>query len=216
VALDRQAIVDAAVALLDEDGLEGVTTRRLAARLGVQSPTLYWHVPNKAALITLIADAILTEPLASLTGPEPDEKWPGWLARVALVLRRALLAHRDGARVVSSAQLSTAMSALSERAMSTLVAEGIPLRRARVIVFALERFTLGHVLEEQAPRPDDVALESFDLEVFTAEHPTLVAGIAEYFRGDRTVDDLFQECLDVVVAGAAATAGPAAPRTVDG
>ena len=41
--------------LLDAEGLDGVTTRKLAARLGVQSPTLYWHLPNKAALVTAIA-----------------------------------------------------------------------------------------------------------------------------------------------------------------
>ena len=61
MALDRQRIVAEAVALLDAEGLDGVTTRKLAARLGVQSPTLYWHLPNKAALVTAIADAILDQ-----------------------------------------------------------------------------------------------------------------------------------------------------------
>jgi len=51
MTLDREQVVAEAVALLDADGLDGVTTRKLAARLGVQSPTLYWHVPNKAALV---------------------------------------------------------------------------------------------------------------------------------------------------------------------
>ena len=55
VALDRERIVAEAVALLDAEGLDGVTTRKLAARLGVQSPTLYWHLPNKAALVTALA-----------------------------------------------------------------------------------------------------------------------------------------------------------------
>jgi TetR/AcrR family tetracycline transcriptional repressor len=51
------------------------------------------------------------------------------------------------------------MAAFSELAMSTLVARGIPLRQARVIVLTVERFTVGHVLEEQAPRPDAEALK---------------------------------------------------------
>jgi TetR/AcrR family transcriptional regulator, tetracycline repressor protein len=206
MTLDREQVVSEAVALLDADGLDGVTTRKLATRLGVQSPTLYWHVPNKAALITAIADVILADLVQRMSPPTRDEAWPDWLTGLAQGLRRALLAHPDGARVISSAQLSAAMNAISELAMSALVAKGLPLRQARIITLAIERFTVGYVLEEQAPRPDETALKGFDLADFTAAHPTLIAGITDYFQGGRTPDDLFDECLDVVIAGAAATA----------
>src|SRR5262245_60673985 len=171
LALDRQRIVAEAVALLDAEGLDGVTTRRLAARLGVQSPTLYWHLPNKAALVTAIADAILDQQFADMSAPEPDQHWQDWLTGLAQRLRRALLAHPDGARVISTSQLSRTMAAISELAMSTLVARGIPLRQARVIVLTVERFTVGHVLEEQAPRPDADALKNFDMATFTQATP---------------------------------------------
>ncbi|BCJ77013.1 putative transcriptional regulator, TetR family (tetracyclin resistance) [Catellatospora sp. IY07-71] len=206
MALDRQRIVTEAVALLDAEGLDGVTTRRLAARLGVQSPTLYWHLPNKAALLTAIADAILDQEFGDMTPPQPDQPWQDWLSGLAERLRRALLAHKDGARVVSASQLSRNMAAVSELAMSTLVARGIPLRQARVIVLTVERFTVGHVLEEQAPRPDPDALEHFDLDTFTRQHPTVVAAVTEYFQPGRTVDDLFRDCLEVVIEGAAVKA----------
>jgi TetR/AcrR family tetracycline transcriptional repressor len=205
--LDRQRIVAEAVALLDAEGLDGVTTRKLAARLGVQSPTLYWHLPNKAALITAIADAILDQQFSDMSPPEPDQHWRDWLSGLAERLRRALLAHPDGARVISASQLSLQMAAISELAMNTLVARGIPLRQARVIVLTVERFTVGHVLEEQAPRPDADGLKNFDMATFAKEHPTVVAAVAEYFQPGRTVDDLFSECLDVVIHGAAAKAG---------
>lgn len=203
VALDREQIVTEALALLDAEGLDGVTLRRLAARLGVRQPTLYWHLPNKAALVTALAERILDAEFAELTPPAPAQPWRDWLTDLALRLRRALLAHPDGARVLSAAQLSVTMAALSELAMSTLVERGVELGRARVIVLTVERFTVGHVLEEQAPRPDG---DDFDLAAFTARHPTVTAAIADYFRPGRTVDDLFRDCLDVVVAGAAATA----------
>jgi TetR/AcrR family transcriptional regulator, tetracycline repressor protein len=206
LALDRQRIVAEAVALLDAEGLDGVTTRKLAARLGVQSPTLYWHLPNKAALVTAIADAILDQQFGDLSPPEPDQHWQDWLGGLAERLRRALLAHPDGARVISASQLSRTMAAISELAMSTLVARGIPLRQARVIVLTVERFTVGHVLEEQAPRPDAEGLKDFDMATFTEQHPTVVAAVAEYFRPGRTVDDLFRECLEVVIVGAAVKA----------
>jgi TetR/AcrR family tetracycline transcriptional repressor len=207
LTLDRQRIVAEAVALLDAEGLDGVTTRKLAARLGVQSPTLYWHLPNKAALVTAIADAILDQQFGDMSPPEPDRPWQDWLSDLAGRLRRALLAHPDGARVISASQLSRTMAAISELAMSTLVARGIPLRQARVIVLTVERFTVGHVLEEQAPRPDAESLKDFDMAAFAEQHPTVVAAIAEYFRPGRTVDDLFGDCLQVVIAGAAAKAG---------
>ncbi|WP_433047117.1 TetR/AcrR family transcriptional regulator C-terminal domain-containing protein [Dactylosporangium sp. CS-033363] len=206
MTLDRQRIVAEAVALLDAEGLDGVTTRKLAARLGVQSPTLYWHVPNKAALVTAIADAILDQEFVSMSPPPPDQPWPLWLSGLASRLRRALLAHPDGARVVSASQLSRTMAAISELGMSTLVARGVPLRQARVIVLTVERFTMGHVLEEQAARPDAADLQDFDVAAFSERHPTVVAAITEYFAPGRTVDDLFQECLDVVIAGAIASA----------
>ncbi|SFR74572.1 transcriptional regulator, TetR family [Agromyces sp. CF514] len=205
MALDRQQVVAEAVALLDAEGLDGVTTRKLAARLGVQSPTLYWHVPNKAALVTAIADAILADLVQRMSRPSPDESWQDWLADLASGLRRALLAHPDGARVLSSAQLSAAMNAISELAMSTLVAAGVPLRHARVVTLTIERFTVGYVLEEQAPRPDEAALAGWDLAEFTATHPTLIAGITDYFADGRSPDDLFDDCLRVVIAGAAAS-----------
>jgi TetR/AcrR family tetracycline transcriptional repressor len=196
VALDRKQIVDEAVALLDAEGLDGVTTRKLAARLGVQSPTLYWHVPNKAALVTAIAEAILP----TLDPPPAGVAWQQWLIGVAGRLRQALLAHPDGARVLSIAQESQKMAAISELAMSTLVDRGLPLRQARLIVLAVARFTVGYVLEEQAPRPQAADV---DVAAYARQYPTLIAGITEYFEPGRTVDDLFHDCLQIVVFGPA-------------
>jgi TetR/AcrR family transcriptional regulator, tetracycline repressor protein len=201
VTLDRRQIVTEAIALLDADGLDGVTLRRLARRLGVQAPTLYWHIPNKAALVTAIAEEMLDQQFADLAPPEPDQPWQEWLAGLAGRLRRALLAHPDGARVISTAQLSLRMAGISELAMSTLVARGLPLRRARLIVLAVERFTVGYVLEEQAPRPDQDALAGFDLAAFTDRYPTVIAGITEYFQPGRTADDLFGDCLWLIIPG---------------
>ena len=207
MSLDRQRIVAEAVALLDADGLDGVTLRKLATRLGVRQPTLYWHLPNKAALVTAIAEVLLEQEFPELVPPGPEVSWQDWLTGIAERLRRALLAHPDGARVISASQLSLKMAALSELAMSTLVARGVPLHQARVIVLTVERFTVGHVLEEQAPRPDPEAVNSFDMTTFAEQHPTVIAGITEYFRPGRTVDDLFRECLEVVIAGAIAKSG---------
>jgi AcrR family transcriptional regulator len=203
VALDRQRIVAEAVTLLDQDGLDGVTLRKLAQRLGVQAPTLYWHIPNKAALVTAIAEEILTEQFGHPEPPGPAVRWQDWLSDLAQRLRWALLAHRDGARVVSAAQSSVTMAGISELAMSTLVTCGLPLRRARLIVLTVERFTMGHVLEEQSARPDQDPPDGFDLVSYAERYPTVIAGVTEYFQPGRTVDDLFRDCLQLIIDPAA-------------
>lgn len=209
MALDKQRIVTEAVALLDAEGLDGVTTRKLAARLGVQSPTLYWHFPNKAALVTAIAEAILEQQFPELEPPAPEERWHEWLIGLAGRLRQALLAHPDGARIIAVSQLSLTMAAISELAMSTLVGRGITLRQARLIVLTVLRFTVGYVLEEQAGRPDADALDGFDMAAYAAAYPTVMAGVTEYFQPGRTVDDLFRDCLKQIIHGPAAQPGPA-------
>ena len=208
MALDKQRIVTEAVALLDAEGLDGVTTRKLAARLGVQSPTLYWHIPNKAALVTAIAEAILEQQFPEMEPPAPEERWQDWLIGLAGRLRRALLAHPDGARIIAASQLSLKMAAISELAMSTLVERGIPLRQARLIVLTVLRFTVGYVLEEQLGRPDADALDGFDMAAYAAAYPTVMAGVTEYFQSGRTVDDLFRDCLEQIIHGPAAQSGP--------
>jgi len=207
LALDKQRIVTEAVALLDAEGLDGVTTRKLAARLGVQSPTLYWHIPNKAALVTAIAEAILEQQFPEPAPPAPEEHWPDWLIGLAERLRRALLAHPDGARIIAASQLSLKMAAISELAMSTLVGRGIPLRQARLIVLTVLRFTVGYVLEEQAGRPDADALDGFDMAAYATAYPTVMAGVTEYFQAGHSVDDLFRDCLEQIIHGPAARPG---------
>lgn len=200
MALSKERIVVEAVALLDESGLDGVTLRKLAQRLGVQAPTLYWHLRNKAELVNALAEAILRPELAELKPPVEGESWRDWLLGAALRLRRAMLAHPDGARVVSAAHMSPTMNMLSEVVVKALATQGIPLRQARLRWLVVQKFTLGHVLDEQSPPPDEDSLKGFDMEAFTAGHPTIVAAITEYFQDGRTVDDLFRDSLEIILS----------------
>src|ERR1044071_590780 len=104
--LTRQTIIQTALRLLDQVGLEGLTVRRLAADLGVQSPALYWHLRSKQELLDAMADAITVA--AGMGPPHHGESWQHWLARPARASRRSLLAHRDGARIVANARMSPA------------------------------------------------------------------------------------------------------------
>jgi AcrR family transcriptional regulator len=83
--------------LLDEVGLDDLSMRRLAERLGVTAASLYWYVRDKSELLELVADAITAElPLPSSSLP-----WRAQLEATARALRQITRAHRDAARVLA-------------------------------------------------------------------------------------------------------------------
>jgi len=95
--IDRERIVCVALALLDEVGLDGLNMRRLADRLGITAPTLYWYLRDKEELLGLLADAISGE----VSTPDADMPWRARLEALLWEQRCVLLAHRDAARIVS-------------------------------------------------------------------------------------------------------------------
>src|SRR3569833_3623932 len=97
--------VRVALELLEEEGLDKLTVRRLATGLGVKAPALYWHFRSKRALLDHMTDAIVAPVVAGLPDGGP---WLKWLEDAGFALHKALLAHRDGARVALGADLITA------------------------------------------------------------------------------------------------------------
>ena len=80
-----KVIVERALDLLDEVGMDGLSTRRLAAELGVKGPSLYWHFKNMRELFNHMAEALRESAL-----PAPDafpHDWQAWLADGARGLR---------------------------------------------------------------------------------------------------------------------------------
>jgi TetR/AcrR family transcriptional regulator, tetracycline repressor protein len=196
VPLNRDRVLYEAMRLVDDDGLDALSLRTLAARLGVQAPTLYWHVKNKAALLDALADAIMDEAIAALPAPAPEGDGREWLLAALGQLRAAMLRHRDGARVVSGARYSMRRGDFSERAMATLVDHGVDLHHARLLVLAGERYTVGWVLEEQSPVPD---APSPDVDALRARFPVATRAIVEYFTPGRTADDLYRDIARLVL-----------------
>ncbi|HHK5808629.1 TPA: TetR family transcriptional regulator, partial [Serratia marcescens] len=94
--LTRETVLRGALALLDDIGIDALSTRRLAQHLGVQSPTLYWHFKNKAELLKAMAETIMLDHREEVPADIP---WHAWVTANAINFRRALLAYRDGARL---------------------------------------------------------------------------------------------------------------------
>ena len=146
----RGQIVAAALDLLDEAGLDGLTLRQLAGRLGIRAPTLYWHVRDKRELLDLLAAAILDEALAAWREPQPGQPWWEWLAARARVMRAALLAHRDSARIVAGNRPPESSLPGIERQLRALGGAGFTPRDGLLALLALNAYVIGDVIDQQA------------------------------------------------------------------
>src|SRR4051812_29045503 len=120
VPVTREAIVSAALELLAEGGLESVSFRRIATKLGVSAPTLYWHVDNKRQLMDLMAEALGRRNRPDAFSPEPGQPWWEWLRADARRMFAALTATRDAPRVAAGNRPSPESFAGIERVLGVL------------------------------------------------------------------------------------------------
>jgi TetR/AcrR family tetracycline transcriptional repressor len=151
VKLTAEVIARAALGLLNEVGLDGLTMRLVAKELGVQAPTLYWHLKNKQELLDAMADLIFAEAAAGLEAPARGVPWDDWAAERVGRLRDAMLRYRDGARVFAgSFNTHPAVLRTMELTLRTLVDAGFPLEAAARAFPALLHYTVGFTIEQQA------------------------------------------------------------------
>jgi len=172
-ALDRRTIVQAALNLLDEVGIEGLSTRRLAAELGVKGPSLYWHFKNKNELLAHMSGALFLEALPEPDFDSADFNLDTWLADGAHGLRRTALSRRDGALVMTRIPpvVTDEKRAFSEMSRCLHVRSGMPLKDCSVTLLSLGRYAMGWALYENAtprhnPEPDWDSDFQFGLETF--------------------------------------------------
>jgi len=141
---NRDDVARIALRILDDFGLPDLTMRRLAAALDVQPSALYWHYPNKQALLAELANRIVSPPSSG----RPDQ--PRGVRDEAAALRDSLLAYRDGAEVVSSTlALGLGPDAPGTRLAEAIVTDGFDELTARRAAQTLLHFVLGHVSHEQ-------------------------------------------------------------------
>ncbi|WP_039992987.1 TetR/AcrR family transcriptional regulator C-terminal domain-containing protein [Gordonia otitidis] len=147
--LTRADIVQAALDLLDEKGIDAVTVRAVATRLGVKAPALYWHVENKQTLLDEMGTEIQRRVINRLRD-QPMQAWPDSVAAYARVLRREYLAHRDGARTFSGTRLTDPdVLRAQEPWLEQIVDSGIALEKAVRAIEFVTAFVVGFVIEEQ-------------------------------------------------------------------
>lgn len=207
--LDNEVILEAALALLDEVGMDKLSTRLLAERLGVQQPALYWHFKNKRALLDAMNGEILRRAHERRL-PLPDESWDAFLRENARSFRRALLARRDGARLHAGSEPDPGDLEMVEAQLAAVVSRGMPATQAMALMIALGRYTVGCVLEEQAA-PPDAAQRQQTLDAAAASRPLLAEAFASYRKAGP--DAMFDIGVDLMLEGAKARLADAATAT---
>ena len=198
--VDRRRILDTALELLNEVGVDALSTRAIAQRLGVQQPALYWHFKNKQALLEAMNGEILARASDART-PRPDETWQDFLSRNARGFRQALLSYRDGARVHAGTEAAPDDLDHVEAQILHLTAAGFSPGQALQLFVAVSRFVVGCVLEEQAS-PITGSAQQARLDEAASAYPALAEAIAHYrVRGH---EGLFEQGLALIVRGAEA------------
>jgi AcrR family transcriptional regulator len=160
--LDRDGIVDAAFALLEEEGIKGLSLRKLAARLGVQAPAIYWYIPTKAGLLHLMAAQLTNNARDSCAG-EPD--WRRWLLAFGRAVRNAFLTHRDSSKLYAEAgPIPEDPGEIGDLIAAPLVALGLSREEALAYQGSVISLSLGWALFEQTPNMREFLSAMMDLE----------------------------------------------------
>jgi AcrR family transcriptional regulator len=196
--LRRADVLRAAVAIVDAEGWDALTMRRLAAELDVKAPSLYVHVRNKEDLRTGVLDAVLDE----IVLPPVTKRRRSSLVAGFAEYRRVLVLHPGAVAVVTErTQPSPAQVRLVARSIELLEGAGLSTAAAVSAHVTLVAYTLGFVLQEVARRPPSAPAPPAP-----EEAPAPIEGQEVFVRaitalGRTSVDQRFRAGLDLILDG---------------
>ncbi len=170
-SLSRTRILETALQIADESGLEALSMRRLGIELGVEAMSLYNHVPNKAALLDGMVETILDE----MPTPGPGGSSSERLAEIARALRRALQAHPGALPLFATRPAVTPASLRHvESALGLLRGMGFSPDQSVSALQVLVTFVVGHTLSQVgSARGDDRSSPRYE-ELSPAEFPHVI------------------------------------------
>lgn len=203
-ALSREAIVDAALRVLDRDGLEGLSMRRVADELDAGAASLYWHVASKDVLLTMVIDRVTGE----IELPEPDpEHWEQQLRALAHEARAVFRRHPGIAQAsMGRVPLGPNILRMIEWQLELFLAIGMPPAPAAWFGDLFALYLGAHGVEDAmgddgATEEMMAATQAYFAELPEAAFPRLTAMSAELMAGD--ADARFDFGLDVILRGVA-------------
>ncbi|BCK56162.1 TetR/AcrR family transcriptional regulator [Nocardia wallacei] len=201
--LDRDRIVRAAVSLLDEESVAGLTMRKLADRLGAPPMTLYSYVATKDDLLEYALDAVFAEMLDDV---EPGDDWRAALGAIGGRTFDALLRHHWAAALVGAAPpIGPAAVAQFGTILRVLIAAGFSGERLESATTCFYYYVLGAALAESsyAHNGSTAGASIAELSNLTAADGTDIAPTAQFLAGYANADarDRFERGLTAVLDG---------------
>jgi TetR/AcrR family transcriptional regulator, tetracycline repressor protein len=214
--INRDMVTRAGLKLLNQDGLEQLTLRRLGVELNVQAPTIYWHFKSKEELLDEMATTVLAEGAANLIPARKSSDWRVWASTFGGGLRKTLLAYHDGARMVAGTRLTnTEYLKTIERIGNQMLTAGFSVRAAVVLFSTIYNYTLSFVMEEQAvfPTPGERS-PRYSVE---GRNAGLDPAVFPFLRQTSTIlfdryDRRFREGLGLILQGAKPDRAPVRAR----
>jgi AcrR family transcriptional regulator len=204
--LTRERVVTEALAAIAKDGVQALTMRGLAGRLGVVPGAVYRHVANKQQLLDLLLDGVLAEIDFDL---DSSMGWTGQLKVLAHRLRQVLEAHPGVAGILKTRDpLGPHSLALAEAFLGPLQAAGFADRDAGLAFFLLVDYTIGFAVSSPSTSVNEqrvrdpatrTQLHQFFRSLPPDRFPALVA-LGEHVWVDNR-DERFTAGLDVLVDG---------------
>ena len=224
-ALSRPAIIEAALRIIDTEGLDAVSMRRIALELGTGAASLYAHVADKEELVDLVVDQIMAEMVQagaalararSESGLADERDWQEQVKDMARCSYQTLIAHGDVARAFSG-RIPFGPNGLIavEGQLALLRAAGLPDQMAAFAGDLLGQFITSHAIDEVSWRgrfPNGSEQEMFKhlgelrdyLTALPVERfPNMVAMAAQLLTGDSEGVSRFELGLDVLLRGLA-------------
>jgi AcrR family transcriptional regulator len=202
--LTPQRIVEAAVTLLDEHGVEGLTMRRLAELLTVTPTALYWHVKTKDDVLDLAVDRVFGDvPL-----PATTNDWQADIRTLTRAWRAAMLRHSWAPGLIGRPMLGPNVLARTEFLQSALVRGGGRGLHLAVATRTLANYVIGAALTEATWRrsadPQARAAARAHIAARASAYPNLNA--SGHLDDARWNDELlFEEGLDSILRATART-----------
>ncbi len=212
--LSRASIAAAALGIVDAEGLDAMTMRRVAEVLGTGAASLYAHVSGKEELLEIVIDQVIGE----VRLPEAGTGDPGWQEEIKAVLReiRAVFGrHRDLARA-SFARIPLGENALrgSEWMLARMREGGLPDQVTAFAADLLSLYVMAIAYEEslwssEDNDPDEVARYIAEMRAYFAalppgRFPTIVALAGPLTAETENGEDRFEFGLEVLIRGLAA------------
>ena len=184
--ISRDAVVAAAIDIIDREGLEAFSLPRVATYMGVRAPSLYHHFTDKHEILSEVARAVVGSVVRPRHAPGPD--WPEFFVSYALNFRQALLRHRNTAPILVQHLQRELLSENYEDTATFLRDCGVPVDLHVRILDGVETLCLGGVLTEAMHEP--TTKRTIFPDVVSATQPALAAALR---ANELTQRKLFEE-----------------------